>query len=318
MQLDLNLLTALDALLEEQSVTGAADRLHLSAPAMSRALGRIRQATGDEILVRAGRVMRPTPRALAMHAEVRSLVLRSREVLTPETTLDVGTLHRTFTIRAHDALVSVLAPQLVERTRLVAPGVALRFLGEANGDDTDLRRGLVDLEIGSAAPAVAEIDHDQVATDPLVGLARRGNPLLGDGDDADADADADEDAVDLATVDLAAWAAAPHVVVSRRGRFGDRIDEVLAAAGRSRSVIASVASTSAAIEVVRATDAVVVVPGSIASRAAAAGDTVAFTPPVELPAVSVVLTWHRRSTSDPAHEWLRGLVRQSLTGQGAP
>lgn len=292
MQLDLNLLTALDALLEEESVTGAADRLHLSAPAMSRTLGRIRRATGDEILVRAGREMRPTPRALAMRDEVRSLVLRSRDVLAPETGLDLGTLERTFTIRAHDALVSVLAPQLVQRIAAVAPGVVLRFPGEALGDTTDLQRGIVDLEIGSEVPTAPAIDHDAVTHDALVGLARRGHPLF-----------------DAETITLAAWLGVPHVVVSRRGRLRDRDER----AGDARSVIASVASTSAAIEIVRATDAVIVVPVSVATRAAAAGDTVVFTPPVDLPAVAVVLTWHRRFATDRGHTWLRGLVTQALT-----
>ncbi|ROP65865.1 LysR family transcriptional regulator [Curtobacterium sp. ZW137] len=292
MQLDLNLLTALDALLEAESVTGAADRLHLSAPAMSRTLGRIRRATGDEILVRAGREMRPTPRALAMRAEVRSLVLRSRDVLAPETGLDLGTLERTFTIRAHDALATVLAPALVQRVAADAPGVVLRFLGEAPDDTTDLQRGVVDLEIGSEVPTAPAIDHETVTDDALVGLARRGHPLFGD----------DE-------ITLTAWLAAPHVVVSRRGRLRDRVDR---ATGDTRSVIASVASTSAAIEIVRATDAVVVVPASVATRAAAAGDTVVFTPPVDLPSVAVVLTWHRRFTTDRGHAWLRSLVARTL------
>lgn len=113
MQLDLNLLTALDALLEEGSVAGAAERLHLSAPAMSRTLGRIRRATGDEILVRQGRTMRPTARARALREEVRSLVLRSQEVLAPETGLHLASLTRTFTLQGHDTLISVVAPRLV-------------------------------------------------------------------------------------------------------------------------------------------------------------------------------------------------------------
>ncbi|TCK62899.1 LysR family transcriptional regulator [Curtobacterium sp. PhB136] len=292
MQLDLNLLTALEALLEAESVTGAADRLHLSAPAMSRTLGRIRRATGDEILVRAGREMRPTPRAIAMREEVRSLVLRSRDVLAPETGLDLATLERTFTIRAHDALVTVLAPALVQRVAADAPGVVLRFLGEAPDDTTDLQRGVVDLEIGSEVHTAPAIDHETVTDDALVGLARRGHPLFDD------------------EITLAAWLATPHVVVSRRGRLRDRVDR---ATGDTRSVIASVASTSAAIEIVRATDAVVVVPASVATRAASAGDTVeVFTPPVDLPSVAVVLTWHRRFTTDRGHAWLRSLVARTL------
>jgi DNA-binding transcriptional LysR family regulator len=293
-QLDLNLLVALDALLDEESVTGAADRLHLSAPAMSRTLGRIRQATGDEILVRSGRTMRPTPRAVALRGEVRSLVLRSREVLAPDAALDLATLHRTFTIRAHDALVSVLAPLLVQRVAAEAPGVALRFLGESTDDTTDLRRGVVDLEIGSAEPTSPEIDHDQVGTDTLVGLARRGHPLVDRGP--------------ATAVDVAAWVSTPHVVVSRRGRLQDRVDELLATAGTARTVIAAVASTSAAVEIVRETDAVVVLPASVASRVSVGGDTVAFALPVALPVLPVVVSWHRRFTSDQGHGWLRGLV----------
>jgi DNA-binding transcriptional LysR family regulator len=101
---DLNLLIALDALLEENSVAAAADRLHLSPPAMSRTLSRIRRATGDDILVRAGRTMTPTPRALELREEARELVRRATAVLTPPRTLDLDALDRVFTIRSHDAL----------------------------------------------------------------------------------------------------------------------------------------------------------------------------------------------------------------------
>lgn len=293
-QLDLNLLLALDALLEEQSVTGAAERLHLSAPAMSRALGRIRRATGDEILVRTGRTMRPTPRALGLREEVRSLVLRSREVLAPDVGLDVATLSRTFTVQGHDALISTLAPRLVQRVAVAAPAVRLRFLSESADDTTDLRRGVVDLDIGAAAPSAAEIDHDHVADEALVGLARADHPSFG------------------ADPDVAAWAAAPHVIVSRRGRLRDRVDEILEAQGRSRMVTASVASTPAAIEIVRATDAVVVVPASVAARAASVGGVRVFRLPIALHDVPVVLAWHRRFTPDRGHAWLRDLVREAI------
>jgi DNA-binding transcriptional LysR family regulator len=110
---DLNLLTALDALLEENSVQAAADRLHLSSPAMSRALTRIRKATGDEILVRTGRTMSPTPRALAIRDEVRATVRRAEDLLSPIRTLDLPSLRRTFTIQGHDALLGELSRRLL-------------------------------------------------------------------------------------------------------------------------------------------------------------------------------------------------------------
>ena len=120
---DLNLLIALDALLEENSVAAAADRLHLSPPAMSRTLSRIRRATGDDILVRSGRTMTPTPRALELREETRELVRRAAAVLTPPRTLDLDALDRVFTIRSHDALACALAPPLTAAAA-AAPGVA--------------------------------------------------------------------------------------------------------------------------------------------------------------------------------------------------
>lgn len=99
MQLDLNLLTALDALLEEGSVAGAAARLHVTAPAMSRSLGRIRKATGDQILVRTGRSMVPTTRALAMRAQVHALVQQAHQLLSAQQELDLAALDQVFTVR---------------------------------------------------------------------------------------------------------------------------------------------------------------------------------------------------------------------------
>lgn len=296
MQLDLNLLTALDALLAEESVTGAADRLHLSAPAMSRTLGRIRRATDDQILVRAGRVMRPTPRALALRDEVRALVLRSAVVLAPEQELHLDALQRTFTVRAHDALTSALAPVLVPRVSASAPGVRVRFLGEASGEDNDLARGVVDLEIGSAVPSSPAIDHDAAGADELVGIARAGHPLL------------------TGPIDLDRWTATPHVVVSRRGRLRDRIDEHLESIGTTRTVVASMAATGAAVEVVRATDAVAVLPASVAARLGA--DVSQFRLPIDLPPTPIVLAWHRQFTADVGHAWFRALSRDALLTRG--
>lgn len=294
MQLDLNLLTALDALLEEESVSGAALRLHLSEPAMSRTLGRIRKVTGDPILVRTGRRMTPTHRAISMREEVRSLVLRSASVLAPETEPDLGTLERTFTLRGHDALTWALAPVLVSEAARVAPRVSLRFLGETSADTADLGRGTVDLEIGSSTAGHADIAYDHAVDDHLVGMARRGNPLVG------------------ADVDLDGFTAAPHVIVSRRGRFRDGLDEALAALGRTRVVVASVASTAAALEIVRATDALITVPSSVAGRFAGDPAFRAFALPIELPRVPVVLAWHRRLSTDLAHVWLRSTVKDAV------
>src|SRR3569833_2078633 len=126
--LDLNLLTALDALLEEGSVAGAAQRLHVTAPAMSRTLGRIRHATKDQILVRTGREMLPTPYAMGIRAEVHRLVQQAHAVLAPEREVDLSTLERVFTVEWHDAATVAICPALLADVRSRAPGERLRVL----------------------------------------------------------------------------------------------------------------------------------------------------------------------------------------------
>ncbi|MFG2582813.1 LysR family transcriptional regulator [Streptomyces malaysiensis] len=146
--MDLNLLVALDALLEENSVAAAADRLNLTPPAMSRTPARIRRATGDDILVRAGRTMVPTPRALELREETRDLVRRATAVLTPVRRLDLARLNRHFSVRGHDALLAALAAPLIARVGATAPNIRLSLLAESV-DQPHLTRGQVDLEIGA-------------------------------------------------------------------------------------------------------------------------------------------------------------------------
>src|SRR6187551_2442648 len=156
-QLDLNLLHALDVLLTEGSVTAAAERLHLSVPATSRTLDRIRKATGDPILVRAGRGLVPTPRALAMRPRLHDLIQEAQALLEIGLDLDVTSLERTFTLRTNDALIGPLASALVETIHPVAPGVKLRFVAEGEEDITPLRNGTIDLEIGVIDHHTSEI-----------------------------------------------------------------------------------------------------------------------------------------------------------------
>src|ERR1700754_4909048 len=121
--LDLNLLVALDALLDEGSVGGAALRLHTSAPAMSRTLGRLRRILDDPILVRAGRVMVPTPRAMSMRGGGHDLVEQGRRLMSPVELPDPATLRRTFSVQIGDLLSSTIGSRLVARIRGEAPGV---------------------------------------------------------------------------------------------------------------------------------------------------------------------------------------------------
>ncbi|MET7801539.1 LysR family transcriptional regulator [Streptomyces decoyicus] len=292
--LDLNLLTALDALLEEGSVSRAADRLHVTSPAMSRSLGRLRRAMNDPILVRTGRTMTPTARALAIREQVHALVEQVHTVLAPERDIDLLSLERTFTVVCHDAIANTMGPLLLTALRAQAPGVRLRMLGEASTDTNDLRYGHVDLEISAQSAASPDICQETVAHDRLVVVARHNHPLTAGG----------------LTVD--AYVAAEHLTVSRRGRLTDPIDELLHIKGRQRHVVASAPTSAAALHFIRHSDVITAVPESLTETLAAALDLHMMPFPFRFPTIPVTQAWHRRYESDRAHAWLRSEVRRIL------
>jgi DNA-binding transcriptional LysR family regulator len=300
MQLDLNLLTALDALLEEGSVGGAAERLGLSEPAMSRTLGRIRRVTGDQILVRTGRSMTPTPYAVAVRAEVHALVQQARAVLAPARDLDLAGLNRTFTLRCHDAVTSAIGPGLIAAVQAQAPAVRLRFLAEASTDTNELRHGQVDIEVGSTQPTLPEVRSEIVQQGHLVAALRPGHPL----------------AHQPLTVER--YAGALHLTVSRRGRLYDPIDESLEALGLRRRVVAAVPTSTAALHLIRHSDLIVAVPEHMCGPTVQAQGLHTLPIPLDLRPVPVIQAWHQRYDSDQAHSWLRDQVRTALQAVGRP
>ncbi|WP_331727955.1 LysR family transcriptional regulator [Streptomyces sp. NBC_00158] len=300
MQLDLNLLTALNALLEEGSVAGAAARLHVTAPAMSRSLGRIRKATGDQILVRTGRSMVPTTRALAMRAQVHALVQGAHQLLSAQGELDLEGLDRVFTVRWHDALTAACGAALVTAVRHQAPGVRLRLSAEAGTDDAELRRGEVDLESSAGVPTLPDIRHRLVGRDRLVVAVRPGHPLA------------------EGPLSPERYAAAEHLTVSRRGRLRDRIDEVLTTQGLERRVVAAGPTTAFALQLALDTDLVVTLPDAVTRTARDRLGMITLALPLPLPDVPLYLLWHQRYDDDRAHTWLRDLATGTVRTLFAP
>ncbi|MET9253425.1 LysR family transcriptional regulator [Streptomyces sp. NPDC048182] len=293
--LDLNLLLALDVLLEERSVQGAARRLHLSEPATSRTLGRIRKALGDPVLVRAGRHMVPTPRALEIRAEVGAVVERARALFTPPAGTDLRTVTRTFTILGQDAVAASYGPALFARAAVEAPGVRLRFLSESHLDVPLLREGTADLEVGVIDTVAPEVRVELCREDRMLGVVRAGHPLLRG---------------ELTPERFAT--EADHLTVSRRGRLHGPVDAALAELGLTRRVVGSVGTFSAALLVLRDTDLAGLLTSWALPPAAALGLT-AFEVPLPLPPLRMGLAWHPRHDADPAHAWLRAAVRELLT-----
>ncbi|MDT0461812.1 LysR family transcriptional regulator [Streptomyces gibsoniae] len=302
--LDLNLLVALEVLLEEQSVQGAARRLHLSEPAMSRTLGRIRKALGDPVLVRAGRGMVPTPHALAVRAEVSAVVERARALFAPGRDTDLGTVSRTFTILGHDAIAAACGAALFARAAREAPGIRIRFLAESHVDAPFLRRGTADLEVGVVDATEPEVHVEPLHEDRMVGVVRAGHPLL----------EGELTAGRFAT-------EADHLIVSRRGRMHGPVDAALAELGLERRVVGTVGTFPASLFVLRDTDLVGLI-GAWGLPLAADLGLVTFEVPLPLPPLLMGLAWHPRHDADPAHAWLRTCVRELArewrTGAGRP
>ena len=289
---DLNLLTALDVLLAERSVTQAARRLGLSPSAMSRTLSRLRIATGDQLLVLAGRTLVPTPYAEQLSGQVHELARNARAVLQPANrALDVATLERTFTIRANDGFVELVGASLIAELTRTAPHVRIRFVSKPDKDARPLREGVIDLEVGVLGTAAPELRTRLLFRDRFVGICRDGHALL-------------------AKVTAKRYASYPHVVVSRKRQFSGPVDDALSRLALRRTVAMVVPTYANAIQIAGHSDLVGLVPysclgrGMPGDRAGSAGIR-HFELPVPTPEIKVSAIWHPRLQADPAHRWLR-------------
>jgi DNA-binding transcriptional LysR family regulator len=296
---DLNLLITLDALLTEGSVARAAQRLRLSPSAMSRALARLRETTGDPLLVRAGRGLVPTPRALQLREQVSQLVQDAEAVLRPAAQLDLKQLARTFTLRTSDGFVENFGPALIARLGAEAPGVRLHFLQKLNQDSTLLRDGTVDLETGVVGDTTSpEVRTRALYQDRFIGVVRVGHALS------------------KGKITPARYASGKHILVSRRGRDQGPMDDALKPLGLVREIVTIVGGFSAALALARASDLIATVPERHTQNLRA--DLHCFPLPVATPTITVSMLWHPRMDADAAHQWLRDCIREVCAGFQAP
>jgi DNA-binding transcriptional LysR family regulator len=288
---DFNLLVTLDVLLAEGSVAAAARRLRLSPSAMSRALARLREVTGDPLLVRAGRGLVPTPRAVELRTRVGALVEGASAVLRPAEKLDLTTLTRRFALRTSEGFVETFGPKLLARVRDEAPGVTLQFIGKADKESAPLREGEVDIETGvvdlTTAPEVRALP---LFDDRWIGVVRPRHPLL------------------EAKMTARRYAGANHAQVIRRGLHSSEIDDAMRAAGLERRIAVIVNGFSTAIALARETDLVATVPDR--HTAGLRQGVESFSLPLELASFTVSMLWHPRMDGDLAHRWLRNCLRE--------
>ncbi|WP_084655573.1 LysR family transcriptional regulator [Nocardia altamirensis] len=294
--LDLNLLRVFDALLDTGSVKEAAVRLHLSAPATSRALSRLRRVMNDPILVRAGRGLVPTPFAQRSAATVKALLDTADRLRTDPTDRDPRSWRRTFAIRLNDALVPVLAPRLTRRIAGEAPGVRLRFVGQESEELDPLRDGSIDLDITVADPPPPDIHTSTLFTDHFVAVVAADSEL--------------GQAPQLTLDDLCRY---PHVSASRRGLVRGPLDDALERIGRTRHVAAVVPSYAVGALMALEQDVICLVPHVTAAHLAERGVPLRLHEvPFDLPTADVEMRWHRRVNDDSASRWLRARIRSEI------
>lgn len=309
--LDLNLLRVFDEVMAERNLTRAAEKLAITQPAVSNALRRLRESVGDELLVRAGHGVEPTPRALALWPSVRQALAQLQESLAPGD-FDAAAAHTDFVLAMSDATAATLMPRLIELVEREAPGISLRVVPLTTRDPRPLLDDeSVDLAVGYFPAALADLtaraqtdtvvthDSTRLYTTEYVCVMRAGHPLA------------------QGPLTLDDYCAARHLLVSFSGKPYGFIDGALTALGRERRIVLTVNQFFTAGRVVATSDLLTILPRHFVGLANV-GDRLVWRPlPLQLPAVHVDALWHGRRSHDPAHRWLRATIARAV-GIAAP
>lgn len=294
--LDLNLLRVFDALMDTGSVSAAADRLHLSVPATSRALGRLRRALDDPLLVRAGRGLVPTPFALRNARRVRELLDNAAELFTDNAEDEPSGWRRSFVVRLNDGLSPVLAPRLISRIAGEAPDVTLRFVADESDHPDALRNGSIDLDIGLSHTPTPDVRVHHLYVDRFVAVVSAQSRL--------------GRARRLTVDQLCRY---PHV--SSHSQPVSVLDTALEQIGRSRRIVAVLPTYAVSSLLALENDIVVVVPLVLARHLAERDVPVRWHEiPLELPELAVDQRWHSRLDGDYPSQWLRSHVTTAVKG----
>jgi DNA-binding transcriptional LysR family regulator len=291
-RLDLNLLVVFQALVQEQNVTRAAERVGLSQPAMSSALGRLRDALGDPLFVRTSRGMLPTPRAEALIEPVSRALELIRASLQRPGGFDPGKSDRVFKLLMSDIGEIVYMPRLIEHLKDVAPGIRFHVLQTARDGYADaLETGAADLFLGHASRDAGGLLHEDLFDDVFACMVRAGHPRIGK------------------AITLEQYLDAGHVLVSRRGFSDGLVERTLSGMGLARKVALRVPHFLAVPTIVARTDLIVTVPRRLGEIYAQHAEGRLLSLPFESPSLQLKQYWHARFDEEPAIRWLRGVCR---------
>lgn len=294
---DLNLLGPLAALLEERHVTRAAERAHLSQPAMSRALARLRRTFDDELFIRGRAGYELTPRAERLQRDLLLLTPHLRAVFAAET-FDAGAAAETYRLAGTDYAAVILGPPLYRQVRAESPLSRLHLQSWHDGVFDDLERGAVDLVFyGVAAPPRMRSEH--LYDEKLVCVLAADHPLAGHG-----------------ALDLDTYLGCVHVAIEVDDGVQTVIDRHLSTLGVHRTVNLQVPYHLAALAAVPGTDLVATLPKRLIDAAPPDPRTRVLTAPPQIATMAYQMSWHPRLNDDPAHTWLRRTIREVANPHG--
>jgi DNA-binding transcriptional LysR family regulator len=297
---DLNLLRVFDALMRERSVTRAGEQIGLSQPAVSAALNRLRHLFDDQLFVRRGNDMVPTPRAEDVAPPVRAALAEIERALTGSRAFDPATAQRTFTLIGADFFSISVMPELAKRLSHSAPGIVLRLLDSARGDvGRLLQEDSIDAALEGPIQVPDWISSELLFRSPFVIIAAKDNP-------------ATAEVTAGAKLPLDLFCALPQAIRSIDGSVGGFVDSALAEAGRSRRVVLALPHFHGIARSVAKSNLIAAVPVQYADLVAADLGLSVFQPPVDVAVPEVKMYWHSRHDNDPAHKWLRGEVLAAL------
>ena len=297
---NLNLLLALDGLLSQRSVTAAAKRVRVTPSSMSHSLSELRALLGDPLLVRSGRGMVLSPRAEALVGPLHALLMDAERLLRGGTTFDPATAARRFVIAAPDFLGTLLLPPLLEAAAREAPDTSLEIVPSARrGNAWLLETGEVDLALGAIVDKAPGIRRMDLCTEGFACAARKGHPSI-DG-----------------VLDLDSYVETPHLLITLGDDAGPTwIDQALAKLGKKRHVAAAVRYFMAAPLIVARSDLLLTGPSMLIRYFAELVPLQVLRPPIDLPTYPEEAYWHERFDEDPAHAWLRNLVKKTARNFG--
>ena len=299
--LDLNLLRVFDAVMTEQNLTRAAQRLAMTQPAVSNAVKRLRDSLGDDLLIRTAHGVKPTARAESLWPAVRRALAELEEAVAPRS-FELDKAHATFRMAMADATAALILPPLVRVIEEEAPGIDARMVPLTTREPRPLLlRGDVELAIGFFPGVVAQLQgatetpirHERLYSGRYVAVMRKHHPL----------------AKQALTLDR--YCEANHLLVSFSGRARGLVDDALASLGRERRILLTVNQFFTAGQVVAASDLVMVIPKHLINATGMSEALIHQDLPFDLPEVHIDMLWHERDGRNPGHQWLRDQVRRS-------